>query len=72
MSDLVGNPEDRFSHNEAKWIVDCFRLRERGHEVVGVEIGELPVKELFEENSIEYDVENFPNVGNLYTVRIFL
>ena len=34
-----------------------------------MEIAEPPVKELFEENNIEYDVENFPNVGNLYKVR---
>ena len=47
---------------------DCFRLYERGHEVVGVEIAEPPVKELFEENNIEYDVENFPGIGNLYKV----
>ena len=52
-------------------ILFCFRLYERGHEVVGAEIAEPPVKELFEENNIEYDIENFSNVGNLYKVCAF-
>ena len=40
-----------------------FRMYEKGHEVVGVEIAEIPVKEFFEEIKIDYDVN-----GKLYKV----
>ena len=42
------------------------RMYEKGHEVVGVEIAEIPVKEFFEENKIDYDVN-----GKLYKVIRF-
>ena len=36
--------------------------------MVGVEIAEQPIKELFEEQKIEVEVETVENVGKLYKV----
>lgn len=44
-------------------------MYQNGHTVVGVEVVEQPVKELFEENSIECEVTTVDNVGKLYKVE---
>ena len=44
------------------------RMYEHGHTVVGVEFVEQPVKELFTDNNIEFDVTAITDVGNLYKV----
>ena len=46
------------------------RMYEHGHTVVGVEFVEQPVKELFTDNTIEFDVTAITDVGNLYKVTL--
>lgn len=43
-------------------------MYEKGHTVVGVELVEQPVKELFEENSLPFEIEEIENVGTIYKV----
>lgn len=45
---------------------DMMWMYEHGHTVCGVEIAEQAIKELFEENKIEVDIQDIPDVGKLY------
>ena len=49
--------------------VSSFRLAEAGHEVVGVEFTELPVKEFFTENNLPSEHEQ---VGKLVRYKVSL
>ena len=48
-----------------------FRLYKQGHNVVGAEIAEQPIVELFQENNIEYVVRDLPEIGKVYEVSEF-
>ncbi|XP_053394589.1 probable thiopurine S-methyltransferase [Mercenaria mercenaria] len=45
---------------------DILWMYRNGHTVCGVEIAEQPVKEFFEENEIDHEIQAVENIGNLY------
>ena len=48
------------------------RMYDKGHEIVGVEIAELAIKEFFEESNLPYVEEDVPDVkGKLLKVHVY-
>lgn len=45
---------------------DIVWMYKKGHTVCGVEIAEQAIKEFFDENEIDFDVETVENIGKLY------
>ena len=57
-------------HHLAK--LSFLRFYENGHEVIGVEIAEEPVKELYQGSAIAHSVQEIENVGSIYKVSFLV
>ena len=65
---------DAVGVDAVQWAVYCtplYRLYDKGHSVVGVEVVEDLVKSFFEDNELVHSVKNL-GWGILYTVRVCL